>query len=144
MPDGLTRLAIVTEQAHRGLDIALTTQCTTWHLTCTASLTDAKYRLIIEKDAVVSQWTNISASTTPRQYELMYTVYFRLTDHTGRVLIPASAVRITRPLTINNDRILGSNAEERTMIREMQQDAARQIFSIMGVCLSHPLVTHAH
>ncbi|WP_241969426.1 hypothetical protein [Legionella sainthelensi] len=45
----------------------------------------------------------------------------------GQELTPPSRVSVSRQLTLNNDRILGSKDEESILIGEMKQDAVTQI-----------------
>ena len=73
--------------------------------------------------------TNVSASQTPRQYLLLYSVQFTLISSGGVTIMPSTHIIITRQFTLNNDRILGSNYEEMTFKREMEREAAAQIIS---------------
>lgn len=93
-------------------------------------------QLVIIKDNLQQQITGISSSTTPRQYRLIYSAYFSMLKN-NKMLIPSTKVVVTRQLTINNDRILGSNFEESTLYHEMRQDAAAQIINRLSRALSH-------
>ena len=85
--------------------------------------------MIIEKDSLTKQITNVSASTTPRQYILLYSVQFSLQKKNGLTVLPSSTIVISRQFTLNNDRILGSDYEEMTFKREMIREAASQIIN---------------
>jgi LPS-assembly lipoprotein len=87
----------------------------------------APYWLIIEREKLVQNITSVSSSTTPRQYQLTYTVYFRLETSSKKTVIKSSSVVVTRPLTINNDRVLGSRSEGEKLKLEMKRDAALKI-----------------
>jgi LPS-assembly lipoprotein len=87
----------------------------------------APYALIIENETLDKNIISVSSSTTPRQYQLTYTAYFRLETKKGKKLIPSSSVIVTRPLTINNDRVLGSRNEGEKLKTEMKRDAALKI-----------------
>lgn len=88
---------------------------------------DAAYRLFIDKDDIQQQLTSVGASTNPRQYLLQYSVQFHFTAANGHILLPNGHVLILRQLTINNERILGSDNEAKTIIEEMRQEATKQI-----------------
>ncbi|WP_231950412.1 LPS-assembly lipoprotein LptE [Legionella spiritensis] len=127
MPTWLKNVALIIESAHRDLEPTLKDQLQAYNVTISPSAAKASYLLIIEKDENQQQITSVSASTTPRQYQLFYRVWFRLVSNNGNVIIPSSQVTVTRQLTVNNDRILGSDSEEITIHREMRRDAAMQI-----------------
>lgn len=129
IPAWLTQVSIVIEQAHHDLAGMLKDQLQAYNISLAASPAQANFLLIIENDAVRQQITSVSASTTPRQYQLFYTVNFKLIRRNGEVIIPETAVVISRQLTVNNNRILGSDAEELTIQKEMRRDAVLQILS---------------
>lgn len=101
---------------------------------------NAAYLLILEKDKLRRQITYISASTTPRQYQLTYSINVRVKNAKGLELIPTSTLMVSRNLTVNNNRILGSNFEEGAILREMRQEAATQIMHVLAIRLNN----HAH
>lgn len=128
-PSWLKQVAIVTESAHPGIESVLKDQLQAYNIGVTIYPTEASYWLIIERDFSQRQITSISASTTPRQYQLVYTVFFRMVSKKGKIIIPSAQVSITRQLTINNDRILSSDAEESLIQREMLRDASFQMIN---------------
>jgi len=89
----------------------------------------APYKLTIHRQSLKQEITGVSSSTTPRLYQLTYTVTFSLKQTDGRTLIPAKKIVVTRPMTQNNDRVLGSRYEAEKIKNEMRLDAAS---SIMG------------
>ncbi|KTD20433.1 Rare lipoprotein B [Legionella lansingensis] len=129
IPPWLNHVAIVIQNAHRDLDNLLKDQLEAYKIAITDDPTQANYLLIIEKDNYRQEVTNVSASTTPRQYLLTYDVQFSLIKAKGGPIIPSSHVFVTRQLTINNDRILGSDAEETLLKNEMRVEAATQIIN---------------
>ncbi|KTC78278.1 LPS assembly lipoprotein LptE [Legionella brunensis] len=129
IPSWLNNIAIVIQDAHRDLQNLLKEQLEAYKLVVTEDSAQADYLLIIEKDSYRQEITNISASTAPRQYLLIYNVQFSLTQAKGRPIISSSHVIVTRQITINNDRILGSDAEETLLKNEMRADAAMQIIN---------------
>lgn len=93
----------------------------------------ADYWLVLVHTAQEQQITSIAASTTPRQYQLLYHADFLLKTRQGLIKVPASHITITRQLTINNDRILGSNDEANLILNEMRREAALQIINKLGM-----------
>ncbi|MFW2571402.1 MULTISPECIES: LPS assembly lipoprotein LptE [Legionella] len=129
MPPWLNNVAIVTQNAHRDLGPLLKDQLQAYNIKVSPNVTQADYLLIIEKDSSQQQITNVSASTAPRQYQLFYDVQFSLVSKQGNTIIPSNHVISTRQLTVNNDRILGSDSEETLLYGEMRRDAAMQIIN---------------
>lgn len=68
-----------------------------------------------------------SASGRAREVRLNYTVQFSVTDKQADYLIATSELNQRRELTYSDDQILGKEAEENRLYREMQEDMARQI-----------------
>lgn len=136
MPAWLNNIAIVVEDAHKDLGAMLKDQFQAYRIRIISNPTKADYLLIIRNDANQQQITSISASTTPRQYQLTYTVRYSLikvkkTKGSEEVSVPAATnvVSVSRQLTVNNDRILGSDAEGLMTYAEMRREAVMQIIN---------------
>lgn len=129
MPPWLNNVAIVMHNGHHDLAGLLKSQLQAYHINIVSDPSRASYVLIIENDDLQQQITSVSASTTPRQYQLIYTVRFNLISHNGKVVMPTTPIAVSRQLTVNNDRILGSDAEEATINSEMRRDAVIQIIN---------------
>ena len=129
VPHWLNHIAIIVQTENRHLEPLLTEQLQAYKIIVTPPNAKPAYRLVIEKDALQKQMTNVSASQTPRQYLLLYSVQFTLISSGGVTIMPSTHIIITRQFTLNNDRILGSNYEEMTFKREMEREAAAQIIS---------------
>ncbi|ARG97583.1 LPS assembly lipoprotein LptE [Legionella micdadei] len=125
-------IAIIIQNAHRDLGPMLKDQLESYKARVVPNPTQADYLLIIEADGIQQQITSVAASTAPRQYQLIYDVQFTLVKAKGEVIIPSSHVYITRQLTVNSDRILGSNLEEAQISYEMRREAAMQIMNRIG------------
>lgn len=129
MPRWLSNISITVQNAHRDLGPILKGQLEAYKIRVNPNPLEADYLLIIESDAIQQQMTNVGASTTPRQYLLIYVTQFKLIKTKGAEIIPSTFVSVTRQLTVNNDRILGSNSEEMQIAMEMRRDAALQIMN---------------
>ena len=126
-PLWLDRVAVVLEHADRDLQALLLEQLKANAVRVCADPSQARYWLIVEQEDLRQHITSISSSTTPRQFQLVYSVRFRLQDPKGAPKIASQAVVVTRQLTVNSDRILGSNFEEATLDHEMRREASVQI-----------------
>jgi len=62
-----------------------------------------------------------------REYQLRYTVGFRLTDAKGNVYIPTSQIRLTRDISFNDAQVLAKEAEEAQLYADMQTDMVQQL-----------------
>lgn len=129
IPRWFTNVAIISQNAPRDLTTQLKEQLQAYHVNVSAYPDLANYWLIIENDNFQQQITSVSSSTTPRQYQLIYTVLFKLQARDGKEIIPSDQVVVTRQITINGDRILGSDEEEAITKNEMIRDAVTQILN---------------
>ena len=102
-----------------------------YHVRVNPDPTTADYWLIISNFNYQQQIVSIGASTNSRQYQLILRVDFLLQDRQGHMISPLRRVVVTRQLTVNNDRILGSNAEEHSFLHEMRQEAVTQMVTIL-------------
>ena len=136
MPRWFNHVSVIVEHAHQNLSSFLVENLLSYNLSIEPSPSSAQYWLIILQDNLQQQITSVSSSTTPRQYELTYTVHFKLMKAKGRELISPSVVSVTRQATINSDRILGSNQEEELLVNEMRREAATQIINRVSLELS--------
>lgn len=127
IPKWLNHVAIVIQEASRDLEPLLADQLEAYHINVPSDPALAEYWLVIEHDETRQEISSISSTTTSRQYQLIYTVRFKLQRVRGAEIIPSSQIVISRQVTINSDRILGSTSEEELLKREMRRDAAIQI-----------------
>ncbi len=129
LPNWLNNVAIVSKDGNKDLVSKLKAQLEGYKIDVNPELPQAKYWLIINKSIVHQQIVSIGASTNPRQYQLIMTTEFMLQTPKGQIIKAPSQVMVTRQLTINNDRILGSTQEQAILINEMHQDTAIQIIN---------------
>ena len=129
VPPWLNNVAIIVQQVNRDLEPLLKNQLQAYNIRINADPALANYWLILEQDSIVQNISSISSSTTPRQYQLIYTVTFKLEQAHGKEIIPSTTIVVARQSTINSDRILGSNDEEDLQKSEMRRDAVIQILN---------------
>jgi LPS-assembly lipoprotein len=129
MPPWLNKVAVIAQQGHHDLAPWLQKQLAAYSIYVADNPTQADYWLIILSDTMQENISSVSSSTTPRQYQLTYTVWFKLQSASGQDIISPSQIIVTRQITINSDRILGSNDEEELQKSEMRRDAVIQIIN---------------
>jgi LPS-assembly lipoprotein len=127
MPRWLNHIIILNERAHADLVPQIQEQLEGYNIHVVEKLSQSKYILQLQSDYYQDQLTSVSSTTTPRQYQIFYHVHFLLQQYKGKVILPSHAIVITRQITINSNRILGSDEEEALIKAEMRRDAAMQI-----------------
>lgn len=127
LPESLQNVAIINQGAHPDLAEGLKKQFKHYHVRVNPEPATAAYWLILLKDTFKQDIFSISSSTTPRQYELFYTVRYKLQNPRGKALIPENQLIVARQFTSNADRILGSDYEEAQIKKEMRRDAVIQM-----------------
>lgn len=70
---------------------------------------------------------SISGSGRVREFQLRYRVSYRLADSKGLEIVPPSVINISRIMPYADAQVLGKQAEEKMLLREMYRDAAQQI-----------------
>jgi LPS-assembly lipoprotein len=133
MPRWLNKIAIIVQNAQPDLKPLLRDQLQAYHIRVCEDPSVASYWLVIESDHVRQQIASISSSTTPRQYQLFYTVCYQLQQANGKIIQESKQITVTRLLTVNSDRILGSNDEEDRLKYEMRRDAVMQILDSIEI-----------
>ena len=136
-PQWLSNVTLVIENENRDLGAFLSQQLKANGISTNTNPSSATYWLIIEKDHFQQQVGSISSSTTPRQYQLFYSVQFKLQHAKGKDILSSSQVVVTRQVTLNSERILGSTHEEDLTKAEMQKDAAMQIIDRLSRAHEH-------
>jgi LPS-assembly lipoprotein len=132
-PNWMREIAISSNSGDLDLVSQLKSQLNSYKIRVVPYHFHAPYWLIINQSTYQQRIISVGASTNPRQYQLILTVEFTLQSRDGKILIPQRQVVVTRQLTINNDRILGSNAEERILMNEMRQDLLMQMLKIIFI-----------
>ena len=131
VPNGINAIAISSNTTDLAFDSMLKSQLVSYKIQIPSNPKLAAYWLIINSLSLEQRMVSVGASTNPRQYQLLLTLDFSLQNAKAKSIIPQKHVVISRFLTINNDRILGSNAEEQILQNEMRQEAVMQMLKII-------------
>lgn len=132
-PPHFKEVYLVPQQTSPAFVKRLQSQLEAYHVTPLPEPTHARYLIVLEKDTLQQTLLNVSASTAPRQYQLLYHLQFYVTTAKGLVLLPPQLISVQRQVTINNNRILGSNFEMHTIEDEMRTEAATQLLSRLSL-----------
>ena len=118
----------ISAPAHgKNLQMALDEQLQAYVVSRSESQQDCSFQIIIDNIQFDRQISNISSSTTPRQFQLSYKVKYHFIDEKGAMLIPNGIIQLQRLVSMNSERLLGSNYEQDFFLHEMENDAARQM-----------------
>jgi LPS-assembly lipoprotein len=132
LPPSFQHVFISAPPQGRSLVTSLDEQLQAYRVAKASCVSDAAFQIVIDDIQFERQISNISSSTTPRQYQLFYIVKYHLIDTHGEHLIPNGLVKSNRLVSMNSERLLGSNFEQDFFLHEMEVDAARQIMTCIG------------
>ena len=70
---------------------------------------------------------SLNSNGRVRQYLLQYSIVFRVLDKQGAVLLPATAISLSRPIDFNETQLLAKEQEEALLYKDMQTDLVQQM-----------------
>lgn len=124
-------IAIQVTHADKAWEPLLRQQLNQTTLRVVNNLQEAQYWITILNETSQNTIVSISSSSSPRQYELIYSVTFSVQNRNTDLIAPTT-LYLTRPITMNNDRILGSHDEENKLTQDIRREAAIQILDRMN------------
>jgi LPS-assembly lipoprotein len=68
-----------------------------------------------------------------REYRLILTYAFQVTNAKGEILVPPTEIMLTRDQTYDDSRVLAKNAEEGLLWRDMEKDLVNQIMRRLAI-----------
>lgn len=88
-----------------------------------------KAEAVLEFSQELREKLILSLATTGRvrEYQLRYSVSFRVHDGKGGEFLPTNTVRLTRDISFNDSEVLAKESEEQLLYRDMQFDMVQQI-----------------
>lgn len=129
LPGWLHNVYIQNNSGLRTIENALSNQLQAYHVNVSEEPDKSALILNIVQASFQQNIISVSASTTPRQYQIVLLVDFELLKDKNIEIMKKQRVMVVRQVTINNNRILGSNYEEDTIKHEMQREAAYLILN---------------
>jgi LPS-assembly lipoprotein len=124
-------VAVISKSGHSPLERLLESRLRLHDVAVTDDPAIAKYWIVILNEYLRQDIAAVAASTAPRQYQLTLKVVFQIQKAKGKTKLPPEPIKVSvnRLLTINNDRILGSDSEAAILKQEMEADVATQILA---------------
>jgi len=94
-----------------------------------SSSTEADTLLVILQDATSQNLLSVNGTQQTRQYNLIVTVIFQITDTKGRVIVTPQTLSESRVITIQSNQILGSSNEATLYYQQMRRVLANAIMN---------------
>ena len=70
---------------------------------------------------------SLNSNGRVREYQLGYSIQFRVVDKAGNVLLGLTTIALNRPITFNESQVLAKETEEAALYRDMRNDLVQQI-----------------
>ncbi|WP_269531577.1 LPS assembly lipoprotein LptE [Chitinimonas sp. BJYL2] len=86
----------------------------------------AEVQLAVESEALDKQILTVNRSGRVSEYQLTLRVRFAVRQ-AGVTAIPSTELTLRRDYSFDENNLLGKDAEEQALVRDMRQDAAQQI-----------------
>ena len=93
---------------------------------------DAQAILVIESAELQKKILSVSGTGRVREYQLRYTISFRVNDQRGREIVPDTKVEVNRVLPYSDSAILSAGAEEEMLLRNMKKNALLKLMDRLG------------
>lgn len=82
---------------------------------------------------------SLNSNGRVREYQLSYTILFKVRDNAGNELLGPTRIGLTRPITFNETQLLAKETEEAMLYRNMQADLVQQMLRRLAAI--KPVVT---
>lgn len=92
---------------------------------------EAVLRILSERQEKVI--LSLSSAGRVREFELRYSVAYRLTDKASVDLAPPGEIRLRRDMTYDDTQVLAKESEEALLYRDMRNDAVQQMLRRLSV-----------
>lgn len=139
LPPEMTEVAIQGTKPYGELDVALRNGFAREGGQVVESVQQARSVLVITHDASIRRVLSVDSSGQANAYELEYTLGFRLDDPEGLSRVTAQSIRLRRQYRYDPNQTLAKADEEARLVREMRQDAVRQMLRRLKAGLENPV-----
>ena len=75
---------------------------------------------------------------TVREFQLRYSISYRLADKAGKEIMPPSEIALVRSFVFTDQQVLAAETEEAFLYRDMQQDAVQQLLRRLASPANRP------
>ena len=103
------------------------------------SKTSAQSVLVITQDSSSRRVLSVDSIGQANEYELAYTLGFRLDDPNGVNRVVQQSINLRRQFRFDPDLTLAKADEEARLVREMRQDAVRQMLRRLKAGIDNPV-----
>jgi LPS-assembly lipoprotein len=103
-----------------------------------ANVKEAQATLSILSDVPTKNILSLNSAGRVREYQLLRTFTFRVTDPKGQDFVPVSTIRITRDITFNDTTVLAKDTEESLLWRDIQNDLVQQLLRRLAAAKLRP------
>ncbi|MDP1606994.1 MAG: LPS assembly lipoprotein LptE [Rhodocyclaceae bacterium] len=99
---------------------------------------EAQASLVILRNDQAKNILSLSAAGLVREFQLTRSFVYRIQDANGKELAPASQIILQREMNFDDRRIFASEAEEATLLRDMQSDLVQQLLRRLAAAKPKP------
>jgi len=125
----LRRLYLQTSDPYGSLVRYLSQYCKMSNVELASSPKEATTILVILKDTNSQSLLSVSGTQQTRQYNLITSVSFEITDAKGQLLVPPQTLTEARAITVQSNQILGSSNESVQFYQQMHRSLAYAIMN---------------
>ena len=93
---------------------------------------DAQAILVIKNARLKKRILSVSGTGRVREFQLRYSISFRVNDQKGREIVPDTKIKVNRVLPYSDSAILSSQAEEKMLLKDMKKDAILKLMDRLG------------
>ena len=93
---------------------------------------DAQAILVIKKAELKKKILSVSGTGRVREFQLRYSILFRVNDQQGREIVPDTKIQVSRVLPYSDSAILSAGAEEQMLLRDMKKNAILKLMDRLG------------
>ena len=93
---------------------------------------DAQAILVINSAELKKKILSVSGTGRVREFQLRYSILFRVNDQKGREIVPDTKIEVNRVLPYSDSAILSAAAEENMLLKDMKKDAILKLMDRLG------------
>ena len=121
-PRWLNTVAIINQTPDSYIEKSLRVVLDAYKIAVTENHTQADAWIILKGAGYTQTISSVGSGSNPRQYLLIYFIDYSIQKPNGDLIQNHTHLTVSRQLTINNNRVLGSDQEASLLIAEMRQE----------------------
>lgn len=139
LPEELTEVALVGTRPNGELGVALRNGFARVGGKVVDSTASARSVLVITRDSTSRRVLSVDSIGQANEYEVAYTLGFRLDDPEGTNRVVQQSINLRRQYRFDPNLTLAKADEEARLVREMRQDAVRQMLRRLKAGIENPV-----